>query len=280
VRPSHHKSLVTKIGVKEVIVTRDAVEMMGKFGASLIEETDEYKLVRVLNRFEMFVLKGDKSVAPHLEKEGFWEAWITAWVMNNVKQGSVFIDVGANTGYYGFLADSLGALVGFVEPNPPYVKMLNKSVRHLGLQDKCIVMPFALSDKNGFATLHVPHELHGSASLHEIDAKWVIHEETVETKTMDSIFGHSQKGDLDYFVKIDAEGAEEKILDGAENYLAAVKPVLILEYTPGAYGKDFLTKLNKYGRLAWIDHSGFEQLVTKENIIGHGDWLMLVVRPR
>jgi FkbM family methyltransferase len=263
-----------------VIVTRDAVEMMGRIGAQVIEETDEYKLVRALNRFNLFVHKGDKSVAPHLEAEGFWEPWITAWVMNNVKQGSVFIDVGANTGYYGLLADTLGALVGFVEPNPPYIKMLNKTVRHLGLQDKCVVMPFALSDTNGYATLYVPHELHGSASFSEIDNKYVVHEETVQTKTMDSIFGHSQKGDLDYFVKIDAEGAEEKIWDGAQKYINTVKPVIILEYTPGAYGKDFLNKLESYGRISWIDHSGFEQLIRKENIIAHADWVMLVVRPK
>lgn len=263
-----------------MIVTRDAVEMLGKFGARLIEETEEYKLVKVLNRFEMFVLKGDKSVGPHLENEGFWEAWITAWVMNNVGPDSVFVDIGANTGYYGLLADSLGSLVAFIEPNPPYYKMLRKTIEHLGLSDKCVVLPVALSDKKGWATLYVPAELHGSASLTKMDEKWDVQPVQVDIERLDDLLGRRHNKSTQYFLKIDAEGEEERILDGAAEYMKSAKPILILEYTPGAYGKDFLSKLEEYGKLSWINHGGYEEVITKENIIGHSDWLMLVVRPR
>jgi FkbM family methyltransferase len=268
--------MVTKVGVEMTTYNRGYVEMTGQMGARVIHETSEYKLVRVLNRVDMYVHKSDKSVTPHLEIEGFWESWITTWVLNNVHSDAVFIDVGANTGYYGLLAYDIGASVGFVEPNPDYYNMLRRTVNYNRF-DSAVIFPVALGNEDTTMILNVPLELHGSASLHRI-AGYETRAVEVPVYKMDTLFGRAIN-DKPHFLKIDAESAEEMVWDGAQEYLAAVKPTVLMEYTPGAYGRDFLDKLEGYGDLAYINEQGHEQPISKSDIVGHADWLMLVLRP-
>lgn len=259
--------------------TRDYVELSGRFSVGVIEEDDKYKLVRVLNRFEMYIMKGDESVGPCLEKDGFWESWITTWMLNNIKPGTVFYDVGANTGYYSLLALHCGAMVAAFEPNPEYVKMLHKTGEYNNLGSLLRIHDIALSDKQGIATLHIPATLHGSASLSPMDKKWLYHEVSVETKTLDQMYGSNAAGV--HVVKIDAEGAEEKIWDGMQSFLndnPIRPPVVLLEYTPNAYSDGFIDKLQDHGVITTIDYTGAERPVDRDWIESQTDWVMLIIR--
>lgn len=260
------------------MITRLDVEAAGIEGAGICEEKGRYRLVNVLGKIPMYVCKQDKSVAPHLTNDGFWESWITTWILNFVRPGTVFWDVGANTGYYSFIAHVQGAQVCAYEPNPECYNLINKTIEYNRFNGIRVVKK-ALSDIDGVANLYVPAELHGSASLTAMDEKWDYRAIEVETMRFDSQV--SCWGAGKQIMKIDAEGAEEKIFNGMGNRLVEVgKPIILMEYTPNAYSDKFLSALEDYAQLAWINYDGMEQLVTREWIESQTDWVMLVLRPR
>src|SRR6187431_1098616 len=45
----------------------------------------------------------DLSLTPHIAYEGRWEPWVTEFFVREVGQGDVFIDIGANCGFFSIL---------------------------------------------------------------------------------------------------------------------------------------------------------------------------------
>lgn len=267
--------------------TRDYVERRSRMNCHYTDVNEEWYMATVLGAIQMYCRKDDKSVTPHLIGEGFWEAWITAWVLNNVDEETWFIDIGANTGYYSHIARWAGAHVMAYEPNPKYAELIRATVkigwdysRESLLPDNHFnVFPYALSDSVGTAVLTVPNELQGSASIRDgLDgAKYPSDHIKVATTTLDQQLAGIPKKNM--VIKIDAEGAEELIWNGMTNVLVRQKPVVILEYTPGSYSDEFIDKLERYAPLAWINHAGDTEPVTREWLLSQRDWVMLVLRP-
>lgn len=255
---------------------RDAIEWEARGGAGIIDTVDDYILVRALNRFNMYVHKDDKSVGPHLIGEGFWESWITTWVMNHVDEETMFLDIGANTGYYSFLASYLGAISVAFEPNDVYKKMISASNR----QNKLFTYLYstALSDYTGEAVLNIPLELHGSASLHEIPG-YQTNKQPVRVQPLDDVLvGPSGTRQV---VKIDAEGEEERIMRGARDFFRQCNDLwVMMEYTPGAYSEKFLDKLFDEWNVATINFVGWTEPVPPEWVRAQTDWVMLVLTPK
>lgn len=260
-----------------MIHTRATVEMKGRLYPGY-EVVDEYYKTKVLGRFDMYVNPNDKSVTPHLINDGFWEAWITTWMMNNVDDQTTFYDIGANTGYYSLLALSLGSVASIFEPNPEYAKMIKKSL-NLQSCNSAVIHNIALSDSLGQAYLNIPKELHGSASLHDIPG-YETNQIVVPMMRLDGI--HNGGGVSKHIVKIDAEGHEEYIWRGMKGFLkpSERKKTVLLEYTPNMYTKDFLPSLREWGSIGWINYSGNEESVTDEWIKLLTDWQMLVIREK
>lgn len=258
------------------MIDRVYVEAQGKRGSGVIDSVGDYHWVRVLNEFEMYVHQNDKSVSPHLVRDGYWESWITAWLKNHIDKNTFFLDIGANTGYYAFIADSRGAVTLAFEPNRVYADMIRATL--MRRVSNVVLTETALSDYWGEAVLNIPTELHGSASLSEIPGYETTKQE-VHVRPLDEILTESAYDKT--IMKIDAEGEEEKILRGARNFIEKTENLVILmEYTPGAYSQYFLADLFHDYEVAWINHAGYEGPVTPEGLLRQTDWLMLTLRPK
>jgi len=264
-------------------LSRSAIEDRGLRGRRIVSETDSTYTVRVLDMFELVVLKEDQSLTPCLVADGFWESWITSWLTRWVRPGMTFIDVGANCGYYTMLAEKLvgqhGAVVAY-EPNPVYVELLRKT-REINNADFSL-REIALADKVGHVTLSVPGQLHGSASIVTSfkDTQWgESNAYDVRTTTLDNELQRIVFWNADV-VKIDAEGAEQLVWNGGQNLFNAdmSHSTLMLEYTPGAYSDDFLTQLLNWGYVFEVAFDGGEVPAVREQIEAATDWKMLIVR--
>jgi len=122
--------------------------------------------------------------------------------------GKVFIDVGANTGYYSLMLASRGFhRIIAIEPNPPTVKRLAFNVAINGFNEKIHVVPFCVG-KEGMVDFYCDGSL-GSASL--IQESDDIHPISVPAKPLSQILNDHHVDKIDS-MKIDVEGFEDKAL--------------------------------------------------------------------
>ncbi len=174
---------------------------------------------------------------------------LTKLIMKQViKSDSNCIDVGCHKGE---ILDIIlqyspnGKHYGF-EPLPFLFNKLTKKYKK-----KATILPFALSDKDGFSTFQYVKNAPAYSGIkkrkYDIDNP-EIEEIKVELKKLDKIIPLNTKID---FIKIDVEGAELGVLKGSKELLKKFKPIIIFEFGLGAsdfYGTspldifNFLTK--------------------------------------
>lgn len=155
----------------------------------------------------------------------------------------IIIDVGAYSGLHSLLAAAVerGSIVHAFEPLPRVRTLLEENLT-LNRSMKVIVHPCALSDLTGSATLHDPGSAApSSASLEEdflpsrdsrYSAPGALKKVDVPVRSLDS-FDEFLNGQVD-LIKIDAEGAEPKVLSGAREIIRRSRPVILLEYLGGS----------------------------------------------
>jgi FkbM family methyltransferase len=213
----------------------------------------------------------DTSLLPSLVVRGYWEPSVTRALLRLVRPGQRIVEVGANVGYHSVLLASGAAPTGSVtafEANPRMVELLRRTLATNGLAGAVRVVPLAVADRPGRATLHRLARQQGSSSIYPFTARdlaaWDDQASPleVETTSLDAFFGADDPApDL---IKIDAEGAEPAILAGMRGLLArAPRLQLVLEFLPSALARaghdarGFLTSLTELGfRLHTIDGRG------------------------
>ena len=75
----------------------------------------------------------DKHVSRKIREQGLWEPFETSLIVSRLNTGDVFVDVGANIGYFTLIAASLvgdqGQVYAF-EPDPENYRLLEKNCAH------------------------------------------------------------------------------------------------------------------------------------------------------
>ena len=152
-------------------------------------------------------------------------------VLNNlVPAGRAAIDIGANRGYYSYALSKLASRVEAFEPNPVLASFAAKK-----LEPKVRVHEVALSHCEGRGVLYIPRtergvSLHLLASLHRVHPSYCWDEIEVSLATLDS-YRYRDVG----FIKIDAEGSEMDIVDGARETILRCRPVMLIELLAGTH---------------------------------------------
>ncbi len=153
------------------------------------------------------------------------------WIQSFLSSDDVFMDVGANVGAY------LYALEGIVPAPQTYAfepsKKLSRRLRRIF--PGCHVFPIALSDKNEQAALTTP-KINGE----KIRSRSTLRNDLTE-KNQDGSSEESVKvirlDDWAYlehlhrlsFIKIDVEGNERNVIQGAKKTIARFRPTLMIE---------------------------------------------------
>ena len=182
---------------------------------------DHVGLIVTATGKRMYVDTLDTTLAPHLILDGYWEQWLSTFIRSTLAPGSVFLDVGANVGWYTLLALEQGAYVHAFEPNPRIHALLSRTLTlNNFLPGTVKTHQLALLDLSGTLTFVCPKHWGGNGRV-RLDAPQAemrgtdqLDEFPVVTRSLDSL----QLGAVDY-IKIDAEGAESLILRGAERTL-------------------------------------------------------------
>jgi len=171
------------------------------------------------------------------------------------KKGVLFVDIGANYGYYSFLLYRNFDNILAIEPHPKNIAIINTIKQKMGYK-KITILPFAVNDKNGGAKLYLSshssyHSLFRQEAVPQLDKTLI-----VKTITLNSLLKKFNKVDL---IKLDVEGAEWKVLAGAKNVMYKISTWLIELHD--ATRKNELEKLMKSRgyKVKWIQMSNRKQ---------------------
>jgi FkbM family methyltransferase len=178
---------------------------------------------------------------------GFYEYKKQRWISREVRPNSVFLDIGANVGFYSLLASKLvgsGKVFAF-EPAPRNVSYLRK---HLALNrvTNVEVLAIAVSDRNGISSF----ETEETGFMCHLSSEGKI---TVPTATLDSLVEEGKVLPPDY-VKMDIEGAELLALRGGSRTFQRFRPVLFL----ATHGREVETECRRLLELWGYDCRNIE----------------------
>lgn len=222
---------------------------MSESDAAPLQSDDPYDLIGQLNEGAYRVYQRDgyriwlnTSESRDMAKRavGRYEPEKFAALNKRLKAGQTVLDIGANKGDFALFAASRVGPTGHVvavEPHPDNVGWLRKSVALNGFRTVTI-KEAALADTSGEAPLHIgPKSGHHALEPLSRDRGTI----TVAIDTLDQVWRDLQQPTLD-IVKIDVEGAEDRVVAGGRTILAQCRPVIFLDVHD--IGSDRLAALN------------------------------------
>ena len=207
----------------------------------------------------MYVDSNDAAIARSLINTGAWEAYETELFCQVIKPHMTIVDVGAYFGYYSLIGakflNGTGRVIAF-EPVPRNYQLLLKNIQQNQFKN-IVPVQKALSDTKGTRELFLDARNYGNCSFSERSVSQSLSPIAVETVTLDSYLKELaiQRVDL---LKIDVEGAEYLVLEGAKETLQQTQYVL-MEFSPEAIrnlNQDpamFLEKLSRDFAVSRID---------------------------
>lgn len=195
-------------------------------GVFTIKATDELK-------FKMHV---DYDL--YMEREFFWKGLYGGWEkeslklwVNLVKYAKVIFDVGANSGVFSLLAETINksADIYAFEPIKRNLGLLknNKAINGFKFE----IVEFAVSDVDGFASMYqLPDVANYMTSINKnrYDANEKVIEVKIPTKRLSTFIREKEIRKVD-LIKLDVEEHELEALNGLEEYLAEMRPTLLIE---------------------------------------------------
>jgi FkbM family methyltransferase len=217
--------------------------------------------------FKLYASPNDMAVGHAIHAHGSYEEHVTAAIKETLKPGMVFVDVGANIGYFSLMAAQLvgaGGKVLAFEPNQRNCTLLQMSVTHNNL-DNVEIYPYAVAERDAsvvFDTLTGSNGIVGTTlETGESQLDSLAHKTLVRSVRLDSIIASLQRLDV---IKMDIEGAEYRALVGARELIETHRPIIFAEYSPGwlpsisqVSGRDLLLRFIEMGyTLSIIEFSG------------------------
>lgn len=191
------------------------------------------KNVSYLNRFR--ILCDSNSYASTMAVSGFVYSRMDAILKIILRPNTALIDVGANVGVVSLLATSLhnNVQAHCFEPDPNVFVWLDNNC-HLNQDLNLTLNNFALGSADGFGELTVSARSGWSTMAQEPSGGFnfltKVDQVVVRVQSLDNYCGAiNLKPSL---IKIDVEGLELQVLQGAKQTIAAQRPYLLIEINP------------------------------------------------
>ncbi|MDQ6839641.1 MAG: FkbM family methyltransferase [Actinomycetota bacterium] len=248
-------------------VRRDARRAQGRVRGKLVWEADRF-VGRHISAFErlgrltpiaasqveprLLFDTSDREMGPHIWTDAGYEEADLAWILEHLghpQQGRTVVEVGGNVG-----TTTVPLLVRFgaqhvetFEPASGNIKLLRCNLILNDLEDRVVVHPLAVSDRNGSVTLELCDWNTGDHRIQALDSAWEVFNESawattvVDARRLEEALS-ANPSDVG-LVWVDTQGHESHVLAGASTLLDRGIP-WVIEYWP--YG---LTRAGGLDRL-------------------------------
>ena len=250
---------VTKVNPKNInrILTQSY-----EYQQNLLSE--EIVLVN-LSRFSIYAMKSDIGIGNSIIELKHYEPHVTTILSKLLNSESVFLDLGANIGYFSLLAASIvgssGKVISF-EPNMQNLQLLYLSI----LENKfnnIYVYPFAASNANQILKIT---SFGSNGFLDAPSSHKQLNSQFTQSVIIDKILHNEDNINV---IKIDIEGYEPLALSGMKELINIHRPVIITEFSPWhiehrskVKSQEYLQTIVDFGySLSLIEHSGCTRLI-------------------
>lgn len=172
----------------------------------------------------------------HIQQQLFWYGYYEKPVGDMLQQrlqpGSIFIDAGANIGYFSLLAakQATQGRVIAIEPVSATYKALKENIA-LNKFTNIEALNLAVGDKEEIRTIYLSDTANTGMASFQQPYNYAGETETVNTVTIDNLVEKLQLPKVD-MVKIDVEGNELAVLKGMTQTIEKCKPTILLELNP------------------------------------------------
>ncbi len=200
-------------------------------------------------RFLMAVDADDPHIAPGILKGRGYEPHVTTALQRELRADSVFVDVGANMGWFALQAAAIvqqGQVIA-IEPNYHNVQLLYYSLVANGF-DNVRVLLYAASDRPAKLRLNFVRSNGYVAPVGDAADEATI----VDAQPLDVLLKDIPRIDV---LKMDIEGHEPVALRGMATTLTRCRPVLLCEFHPRLISANSGTEPT--GFLAALDGLGY-----------------------
>ncbi len=233
-----------------------------------VVEAVELHIPALENSLKMFVHgPQDKHVSHKIREEGIWEPFETTLVLARLNAGDVFVDVGANIGYFTVLAASRVGSEGRVyafEPDPANFQLLERNCEHNTLTACVQLVEAGLSSADSAGSLYLSSDNFGDHQIYSTDSGRQQLEITLlqGANYLRDQFENYRLERID-LIKVDTQGSEFDVMQGLMPLLLelAIAPDILIELTPfslrqsGASGRELIELLAGLELDFWIvDH--------------------------
>lgn len=215
---------------------------------------------KVQTRFgrQIYLCLSDIGVAREILLNGDHEPDVGRSIIAHLPPDGVFLDIGANIGWFTLLAaDQLaranqGGRVIAVEANPSVVPYLSASVVESGLSDFVSVKPYAVSREIGLGAFDSCTRGNlGGQRVQHVQAVAPERRHVVPVIRLDDLLCDLDRLDV---IKIDIEGYEPLALQGGQALIERFRPMIIAEINAAALSsvsgldpKSFVKMMQEFG---------------------------------
>lgn len=194
---------------------------------------------------------GDDTIQSNiLDKATFWDVETLEHVKKYIPIDSVVVDCGANIGNHTvfFAAVCKAKKVLAFEPQKICVDIFKRQMELNGVEDRVEIKSCALGSRAGTMSVCRSYSKNCGATMFDYDDSGDVPVVTIDSMNLEKID----------FMKIDVEGAQLDLLEGARQTLARLSPVLLIELNnhAGEAGFDKERETNAPKRL--LEDLGYE----------------------
>jgi FkbM family methyltransferase len=212
---------------------RDMRRLVGPFAVAL---PDERLLVHTIHSTLLIVDARDLIITPQLVIYRRWEPELTDVIWNSCRPDTVFVDVGANIGYFTVLAGASirnggkGRVIA-IEPNPDCLPLLQRNLIINWSMCPIDIHTVAAGEAPGEVWLAYPPErtanAHVSTPGQDVEGE---RRTRVRIEPLDAIVPEHLAVDI---LKIDVEGHEISVFRGAEGVISRSPHIkIVMEWSP------------------------------------------------
>lgn len=214
-------------------------------------------------QFGMYITGNTQDVIQrYIYYFGIWEPHISAFISSRLKPGDIFIDIGANIGYYSLLTSRLVGTNGKViaiEASPKVFELLKKQIIANKVENIRILC-CAVSNKRARLTVHHAEDTNiGATSIVRNFNNSFLPNFEVDAAPLGDLLSNEEIA-MARMIKIDVEGAEWLVVEGMRPIFKQLREdvEILLEVSKDQleqFGKtfdDLLMEFKNYGFNAYI----------------------------